>query len=120
MPDPALLLDLYTRGRTYAELAEQHGLVPNDVKRLITAHLKEIVIETSEEAKQLDNARIEVLLQTAISRYLGSGEVREGKLAADLLKMRASLFGYEAPKVNVNLDGGKVNYKIDGVDMDKL
>jgi DNA-binding CsgD family transcriptional regulator len=113
------MLALYMRGKSQEVIGQQFGLTQSAVSKLIRTALKKLPQETREEAKQKDAQRLEVVAQTALQRYL-DGSDKEGKLLATFLQRRASMLGYDAPTVQVTVEGGKINYSIEGVDLKEL
>ena len=109
----------YMAGETQAELASAFGTTQQSVSRALYRVVNARKPEQVEQAKTLDLMRIE--------RYLNKLEELEHdnpylaiQTAIRVLQRRAAIYGYDAPKMRVNVEGSKVNYSIEGVDMDKL
>ena len=106
-------------GETQAELASAFGTTQQSVSRALYRVVDARKPEQVEQAKTLDLMRVE--------RYLNKLEELEHdnpylaiQTAIRVLQRRAAIYGYDAPKMRVNVEGSKVNYSIEGVDMDKL
>jgi AcrR family transcriptional regulator len=117
------ILELRRDFVSFEDIAEELEISPARVYQIYRDALKEIVAPDVEELRKEQKA----LINRAINNLLPDTEDDDPDVAAKAwtiinryLERLSRLMGLDMPSVNVNIEGGKVKYTVNGIEVDDL
>ena len=118
------VMEMRRRSMTFASIGKELGVSAPRAYQIFQEALKEVpaaqVREHRTEQIELIETEIAGLMEAAKESTSISDIVNVSNSIRKWLERKARLLGLDMPVVHVNVEGGTVNYKIDGVDMKDL